>query len=50
MSRKRIWVGLALLALGQLALLPGCASRPAAAGETTPTVARVIQNLSLIHI
>ena len=44
MSRKRIWVGLALLALGQLALLPGCASRPAAAGETTPTVARVIQN------
>ena len=44
MSRKGTWVGLALLGLGLLALLPGCASRPAAAGETTTTVARVIQN------
>lgn len=44
MSRKGTWVGLALLGLGLLALLPGCASRPAAAGETTTTVASVIQN------
>ena len=44
MSQKRTWAALAVLALSLLALLPGCASRPAAADETTPAVARVIQN------
>lgn len=43
MSRKGTWVELALLGLGLLALLTGCASRPAANGTTT-TVASVIQN------
>ena len=41
MSRRRTWLGLVLI--GLLALLPGCASRPAANGTTT-TVASVIQN------